>query len=459
MAEAPGNPARAAIPSEDRGAREALLPARPTAQVYASLVLGQALNLAALSLLSAALGLAVFGRLGICLLDFAVFSNLANFALPAASIAMAVRSRFAARAFAAAMGARLWISLASALLYVTFELLWRDRSMALASLPLAVAVILNPAQWEWWFISRQAWSRLIAHRCLGGAVYAGSAWFLTRGHPSLPAATAAYALGAAAATLYLISQAGDLGFPWPGPTARRVRYLWRKSLPVALTGVGDFLFVPLGYYAFRSAYGDGPLLGAYGTAYRIILSASLFASSLYMVLLPRYARGHAGSGGGPRAGGAAESSAALFDRMAPALAPFLLLAPFAARTVLKILYPRAGWDGETLAYAAWALSMMSLSTYLHLLRMPPLTQALAAGRSWTYCGRYFLSGAVNAAMVGLAVWAGQATKLPVYALAADLMFTGWWCATLPGSRSRMVLRLSGLGAFAAVYLAWVGRFA
>lgn len=451
-------PGAAGPPGPETSPPGSLVPARPTAFVFASLAAGQALNFLALSLFSAWLGLEVFGKYGICLLDFTVFCNLANFAMPAASITMAVRGRFRDRDFALAMGARWWMSLAAAILYLLFEVTFRERDMWVTSLALAPAVLFNPAQLEWWFAARQSWRDLILHRCLGGLVTLGAAFLLVRSRPLMVSAAAAYAAGALAATLYLILRAAGNGkglrLPWPRPAMPRMRWLWRKSLPLALTGCFDFLFVPLGFYAFKALQGQGPLLGAYGAAYRLIVAASLFASSLFLVLLPRFSA--------PRADLEA-SLRRLFDRMAVALAIPLLAVPFLARTVLSLLFPKAGWDEASSAYAAWVLSTLALCTYLHLLRMPPLTRALAAGKSWLYCRRFLAAGAINAAAVGAGLLLGQARWLPVWALAGDFVFTAGWLATLhPGTGAWKAggwVRVAALAAGSAFYLAWARHWA
>ncbi|MDB5048222.1 MAG: polysaccharide biosynthesis protein [Fibrobacteres bacterium] len=433
----------------------ALVPARPTALVFASLAAGQALNFVALSLFSAWLGLETFGKYGICLLDFTVFCNLANFALPAASITMAVRGGFRDRDFSLAMGTRWWTSLAAAALYLLFEVTFRERNMRITAFALAPAVLFNPAQLEWWFVARQSWRDLVIHRCLGGAVTLCAAFLLVRGRPILPAAAAAYSAGVIAATFYLIARSAGGGkglrLPWPRPGVPRMRWLWRKSLPLALTGGFDFLFLPLGFYAFKTMQGEGPLLGAYGAAYRLILAASLFASSLFVVLLPRFSK--------PRFD--LESSLRrLFDGMALILAVPLLAAPFLAKPILSLLFPKAGWDPVSFAYAAWTLSTMALATYLHLLRMPPLTRTLAAGGSWTYCRRFILAGLVNGVSIGMGVWAGKPEWLPVWALAGDLVFTAGWLATLhPRARAGLWGRLAALAAWSGFYLAWARHWA
>ncbi len=427
-----------------------LVPARPTALVFLSLAAGQAFNFAALSLFSAWLGLEGFGRYGICLLDFTLFANLANFALPAASITMAVRGGFRDRAFSLAMGTRWWTSLAALAAYLLFEVTFRERDMFVTALALAPAVICNPAQLEWWFTARQSWRDLVIHRFLGGAVTLGTALLLLRSRPALPAAAAAYSAGSVAATLYLLGRVMRRGrglrLPWARPGVPRMRWLWRRSLPLALAGGFDFLFLPAGFYAFKELAGESPLLGAYGTAYRLILAASLFASSLFIVLLPRFAK--------PRQ----DLEAALrrlFDGMALALAFPLLAVPFLAKPLLSLLFPRAGWDSVSLAYGSWALSAMALGTYLHLLRMPPLTRALAANASWSYCRRLLFAGAVNVLVVGGGVFAGRAEWLPALALAGDLVFTAGWLLTLhPASQPAGWARLAGMAAWSAGYLAW-----
>jgi hypothetical protein len=123
-----------------------------------------------------------------------------------------------------------------------------------------------------------------------------------------------------------------------------------------------------------------------------------------------------------------------------------------------LLFPRAGWDATSLGYAAWVLAVMGLSTYLHLLRMAPLTQALATGRAWSYCARFFAAGAINLASVAVGAWLGPAEALPRWALGADLAFTGGWMLWLfRGSPGRWT-RLGALLAGAAAYLAWVWRW-
>ena len=472
--------------------------ARPTALVFASLILGQLFNLAALSLLSAHLGLAAFGRFGICMLDFTVFASVANFALAAPSMPMVIQGRFRDRLFATAMGARLWTSGIAVILYLAFEAVFREREMLLAAAALAPALFLNPSQWDWWFAARQSWRELLAHRILGGLVTLGvvlaairlaphaAAWAGSAALPQSPEhvrlvyAAAAYSAGFAAAALYLVFRvyAGGSGtssasddfrpplfssrpllssrlfrlsrLPRPWPVDARMRWLWHKSLPISLTTICEFLFIPLGFYAFKAFAGISPMLGAYGSAYRIILAASMLASSLYTVLLPRFA-GKADLEDGLRL---------VFDRMALALAPLMLAVPFLARPLLKLFFPGTAWDAETLGYAAWALSAMGLATYLHLLRMPPLTRALSQGRSWPYCRRFFLAGAVNLAAVAAAVLSGSLRLLPMAALGADLVFTaGWLAALYPQGGAARWGRLAALAAWAAGYLAWVRLWA
>jgi O-antigen/teichoic acid export membrane protein len=430
--------------------------ARPAALVLISLVAGQLLNLAALSLLSAHLGLAGFGRFGICMLDFSVFAALANFALAAASIPMVVKGRFRERHYATAMGARLWTSGAALILYLGFEAMFRERDMLWTAVALAPALLLNPSQWDWWFSGRQSWRELLVHRVLGGACTLGLVLAAPLLAPSprlqLVFAAAAFSGGFLASSLYLaartFSAPGGAAalLPRPFPVDARMRWLWRKSLPIALTTTFEFLFLPLGFYAFKEFAEPGPLLGAYGSAYRIVLAAAMASSSLFTVLFPRFV--------GERDLGA--QLRRLFDRMALIMPLPLLAAPFLARPVLVLCFPRTDWDADSLGYAAWALSTMALSTYLHLLRVPPLTQAMARGESWAYCRRFFVAGAANVAAIAAAVLTGHLRDLPVLALAADLVFTSWWLATLyPQGGAARWGRLAALAAWSAAYLWWV----
>lgn len=440
-------PSRAAAVAE-------MVPARPTALLFTSLAAGQILNLISISLCSAALGLEGFGRYGVCLLDFTVFSNLANLASPVTAISLAVRSRFADRAFALIAGARGWATLAAAAVYLAFEAIFRDRGMLLTALALTPALLFNATQLEWWSVARGKWSDLVVHRLLGGGVTLALTWFLVRTHPALIAAAAAFAGGAASAFGFLFLRAAfggrGLRLPWPGPRGARVRALWHRSLPLTLAYSLEFLFLPLGFYAFRAVHGDSPFLGAYGAAYRVILGISQFAASLMMVLLPRLSA---------RRDSAVPSLRRAFDGMALACVAPLAAAPFLARPLLLILFRHAGWSDATLGYGAWALSVMGLSIYLHLLRMPPITQAMAEGRTWEYCRRLVAAGAVNALAVAVGSHVGPAAYLPAWALGADLVFTGGWMFSLFGPGRGRWLRLGALLAGAAAYLAWAARWA
>lgn len=238
-------------------------------------------------------------------------------------------------------------------------------------------------------------------------------------------------------------------------------WLWRKSLPLAVAGGFEFLFLPLGLYACKwfaeagagrfPAALPGTYLGGYSAAYRIILAASLFASSLFLVLLPRF------SAPGP---GLEKSLRRLFDGMAASLFVPLLAVPFLAGPLLSLLFPKAGWDAETFRYASWALSTMALATYLHVLRMPPLTRALAAGGSWSYCRGFLLAGLANAAAVGAGAFLDGAERLPAWALTGDLAFTAGWMLSLhPRGGVGAWGRLAALGAASAFYLAWARHWA
>lgn len=431
-----------------------MVPARPTALLFSSLAVGQVLNLISISVCSAALGLEGFGRYGVCLLDFTLFSNIANLASPVTGISLAVRTRFSDRAFALIAGARGWATLAAAAVYLAFEAIFRDRVMFLTALALTPALLCNATHLEWWSVARGKWWDLVVHRILGGGATLALTWFLVRRHPTLIAAAGAFAGGAAAAFAYLLFRAAiggrGLRWPWPGPFGARVRALWQRSLPLTLAYSLEFLFLPLGFYAFRAVSGDSPFLGAYGAAYRVILGISQFAASLLMVLLPRLAA---------RPDSALPSLRRAFDGMALACAVPLAAAPFLARPLLLMLFRHAGWNADTLGYGAWALSVMGLSTYLHLLRMPPITQAMAAGRTWEYCRRLMAAGAVNAAAVAVGSRLGPPAYLPAWALGADLVFTGGWMLSLFGPGRGRWLRLGALLAGAAAYLAWAGRWA
>lgn len=449
--------------------------ARPAALVFLSLAIGQLLNLTALSALSAHLGLADFGRFGVCMLDFGFFAAAANFALASPSMPMFIQGRFRDRLFAIAMGARLWTAGIAMAGYFAFEAAFRERQMLWAAAALAPALILNPSQWEWWFAARQSWRQLLVHRILGGAVTAGVVlWAIHASriglspdpshpqsnlHAGLICAAAAYSSGFVSAALYLVlgiygrksagASAARARLPRPWPIDRRMRWLWAKSLPISLTTTCEFLFVPLGFYAFRTFAGTGPLLGAYGSAYRIILAASMLVSSLYVVLLPRFS--------GPGGRDHSEGLRRVFDRMALALVPIMLSVPFLARPLLLLFFPGTAWDPESLRFAVLSLSSMGLATYLHLLRMPPLTHALSQGKSWLYCRRFFAAGGANLAAVAAGVLSGSLRHLPMWALAADIVFTGWWLSGLhPGGGAARWGRLAALAAWAAGYLAWVG---
>jgi O-antigen/teichoic acid export membrane protein len=424
-----------------------LVPVRPTAMIFASLILGQIFNLAALSLLTAYLGLGAFGRYGICLLDFAIFSNLANFALPGASIPFLIRSRFRAAAYAQVMGARCWTTALAVTAYLLFESVFRRGSGTTAAFVLALAILLSPMQLEWWFMAKRRWLDLLAYRCIFGVVNLLTVYLWVRHHPGLPSAAASLTLASAAAFAYLALRSGTSVFALPKLRSPRIRFLLWRSTPLALAGVFDFLFIPLGFYAFRFFQGDGPLLGAYGTAYRLSLAASLFASSFFTVLLPRF------SGGARR--GDNDSVARLFDRMALALALPLFAVPLLAEFVLRTLFPGTDWGREPLAFGGWTLSCLALSFCLHLLRMAPLTKALAEGRSWSYCRWFFLAGSINLVAVGLGGWLHGARFLPVAALAADLAFTGRWCFSLyPNAPVKAAVRLATLCGAMSLYLSY-----
>jgi O-antigen/teichoic acid export membrane protein len=437
-------------------AREAFL-------VFLSLAAGQILGLVSLSLTSAYLGLESFGRYGLCLVDFGVFANLANFALPVASVPLAVRLGFTREAFAVAAYARLWITLLALCGYLVFEAAFRsDPEAVAAGRLLALAVLCNPQQLEWWSVARRSFADLILHRVVGGMVTLALVLWWVRGSPGLVSAAGAYAAGLAAGFLVLalrsgrsLRAGGRFGFRGPGDPA--VQGLWRTSLPVALTGISDVLYLPLGYYAFRIVQGEGVLLGAYGTAHRLALAASLAVSSLFVILLPRFSA--------PPPGDGTESSRAAdlarrLDRYSLGLWAALLAVPFLARPVLRLLFPGTDWTPDALDFAAWTLSCMAASTALHLLRMGPLTLALAAGKSWLFAGFFFLGGAANLA----ALWAGAHLAdprfLPAWSLAADAVCTGCWLWHLRRERPLTAAwRLLVLAGGAGLYLIWAARFA
>lgn len=429
-----------------------------TGLVWVSLAAGHVLNLVSLSLVSASLGLQAFGNWGLCLVDFGVFANLANFALPVAAVPLVTRLGFTRTAFSLAAHARLWTTLLSLVCYLAFESAFRtDPEMLKASLILGLAIVLNPQQLEWWSVARRSFSDLLFHRLASGMVTLAVVLFWVRASPGLVSAAGAFAAGQAAGFLVLALRARS-GFPLRvAPAHPDLRAQWATSLPVALTGVFDFLFLPLGFYAFRFAHGEGELLGAYGTAHRLALAASLAASSLFLVLLPRFSR----QGPADLATSAQEAArlALRLDRGSLVCLALLIPVPFLTRPVLSLLFPGSDWTEASLGFASWALACMAASTVLHLLRMAPLTRALAEGKSWLYAGAFFLAGGTNVLAVGLAARFGEARFLPAVSLAADALFTAWWILHLHRRSGPGLARVAFLLAALGAYLAWAHRFA
>lgn len=448
-------------------AREALL-------VVLSLAAGQILVLVSLSLTSSYLGLEAFGRYGLCLVDFSVFANLANFALPVALVPLAVRMGFSREAFVLAANARLWTTLLSLACYLAFEAAFRsDPEAVAAGRVLALAVLFNPQQLEWWSVARRSFHDLILHRVVGGLVTLAVVIAWVGRSPGLVSAAGAFVAGPMAGFLVLALRSGrNLGggrSALRGPGDPALRGLWHASLPVALTGICDVLFLPLGYYAFRFVQGEGALLGAYGTAHRLALAASLAASSLFVILLPRFSAtlpgpGPAGGSGDGAADGMESARAAdlarRLDRYALGLGAALFAVPFLARPVLRLLFPGTDWTPDALAFGAWTLSCMAAATMLHLLRMGPLTLALAAGKSWLYAGWFFLSGAANLAALWIGARLADPLSLPAWSLTADAVFTGFWMWHVRrGKPLAAAWRLLALAAGAGLYLLWARRFA
>jgi O-antigen/teichoic acid export membrane protein len=448
-------PAEAAPPPA--GEERSLVPKRSAALVFASLAIGQILAFVSLSLVSAYLGLDQFGRFGLCMVDFAVAANIGNFALPAASIPFVIRGGMGSRTFSVVMHARLWTTLLALAGYLLFESAVRsDPELLKAHFALAAAVAFNPSQLEWWSQARRAYAGMFAGRVIGGLATLALVLTWVRAEPGLASAGGAYAAGMAAAFLCLAWSARGTRLQWVRPGAKGMAGLWRGSWMLALTSLFDLLFVPLGYYAFRFFEGTGPFLGAYGTAYRISSAAALFASTLYIVLLPRFSRPAADS-----AGSLADdrSLGRLFDKMLATLAAALVLAPPLARPALRLLFPATDWSPETLAFGSWTLSCMAASTCLHLLRMPPLTKALADGKQVLFSAMFFLSGAANLLSVAAGGHLAGARWIPVFALAADFAFTGFWCVHVRRHDPRAaLLRLMALGLGLSAYLAWAGVF-
>lgn len=434
-----------------------LIPWQSSALVFASLAIGQILSFVSLSLVSAYLGLDRFGRFGLIMVDFAVAANIANFALPAASIPFAIRGGMGSRAFSVAMQARIWTTVLAVAGYLLFESAVRsDPEVLRAHLALAAAVAFNPSQLEWWSQARRAYGGMFAGRVIGGLVTLLLVLTWVRAQPGLASAGGAYAAGMAAGFLCLAWSARGTRLEWVRPGAEGMAGLWRGSWMVALTGLCEILFVPLGYYAFRFIDGTGPFLGAYGTAYRIGSAAALFASTLYIVMLPRFSRPAADA-----AGSLADDRGLgrLFDRMFAILAAAFFLVPPLAKPALSLLFPATDWTPETLDFAAWTLSCIGASTCLHLLRMPPLTKALADGKQALFTAMFFLSGAANLLAVAAGGHLAGARWIPVFALAADFAFTGFWCAHVRRrDAGAAALRLAALALWLAAYLAWAARF-
>ena len=359
------------------------------------------------------LSTANFGYFGILQTDYSIFSAIADFGLTTLILAFFGDRATKGSLFRNVLQLRLFSTIMTALLMVTFAFTIRRHHPAFkGELILSLGLLFQHAFFDWYFICGKFWKRLFISKLLHTISYAvvmGVAFtFFKLDKLKYSTCHANCRLPA----FFGVTQAFHARhFRITKRTFHFFYLMFKAGMPYAIASLASFAYLPVGLYV-ADAFSSPEFLSAYNFANKIIVLASGFmvhfiSSSLINLHQSKDHFLH------------------IKDQLLFTLFIFTASSPLwlFPKEVLQILFFAAPWNDSILAISADCLRILSFSLTFQALRMGLISSLLKDKKTKLYGLFVCIGGGSNIIFCTIAGAFLSNIAIPIFALSGDVVIT------------------------------------
>ena len=361
------------------------------------------------------LSTANFGYFGILQTDYSIFSAIADFGMTTLILAFFGDRATKGSLFRNVLQLRLFSSIMTALLMVTFAFTIRRHHPAFkGELILSLGLLFQHAFFDWYFICGKFWKRLFISKLLHTISYAvvmGVALLYLK-LDKIEHIALAMLIAALPAFFFGVTQAFHARlFRITKRTFHFFYLMFKAGMPYAIASLASFAYLPVGLYV-ADAFSSPEFLSAYNFANKIIVLASGFmvhfiSSSLINLHQSKDHFLH------------------IKDQLLFTLFIFTASSPLwlFPKEVLQILFFAAPWNDSILAISADCLRILSFSLTFQALRMGLISSLLKDKKTKLYGLFVCIGGGSNIIFCTIAGAFLSNIAIPIFALSGDVVIT------------------------------------
>lgn len=361
------------------------------------------------------LSTANFGYFGILQTDYSIFSAIADFGMTTLILAFFGVRATKGSLFRNVLQLRLFSSIMTALLMVTFAFTIRRHHPAFkGELILSLGLLFQHAFFDWYFICGKFWKRLFISKLLHTISYAvvmGVALLYLK-LDKIEHIALAMLIAALPAFFFGVTQAFHARLFRITKRTFCFFYLMLKAgIPYAIASLASFAYLPVGLYV-ADVFASPEFLSAYNFANKIIVLASGFmvhfiSSSLINLHQNKDRFIHV-------------RDVLLFTLFILFVSSPLWLFP---KQVLQILFFAAPWNDQILAISAGSLRILSFSLVFQATRMSMISVLLKDKKMKEYVSYICSAGILNILICLGGVSIAGIERIALFVLSGDLILS------------------------------------
>lgn len=362
------------------------------------------------------LSTANFGYFGILQTDYSIFSAIADFGMTTLILAFFGDRATKGSLFRNVLQLRLFSSIMTALLMVTFAFTIRRHHPAFkGELILSLGLLFQHAFFDWYFLCGKFWKRFLTSKILHTISYTCIMSFalLYLQIQRIEFIALAMVLAALPAWGFGVRSAFSIRiFRFTKRSLSFVKLILNKAFPFALASLASFAYLPIGLYA-ADIFAPPGFLGAYNFSHKLIVLASGFmvyfiSSTLISQHESRESQLHI-------------REIILFTLFITLVCSPLLLFP---KFILQLFFFAVSWTDSLLDTSAYCLQLLTLSLILQAARMSMISALLKERQIWTYVAIVSGCGILNIAILfGLLSQSDHYHFIPLLTLSGDICIT------------------------------------
>jgi len=361
------------------------------------------------------LSTANFGYFGILQTDYSIFSAIADFGMTTLILAFFGDRATKGSLFRNVLQLRLFSSIMTALLMVTFAFTIRRHHPAFkGELILSLGLLFQHAFFDWYFICGKFWKRLFISKLLHTISYAvvmGVALLYLK-LDKIEHIALAMLIAALPAFFFGVTQAFHARLFRITKRTFCFFYLMLKAgIPYAIASLASFAYLPVGLYV-ADVFASPEFLSAYNFANKIIVLASGFMVHFISSSLINLHQNK-------------DHFLHIKDQLLFTLFIFTASSPLwlFPKEVLQILFFAAPWNDQILSISADCLRILSFSLVFQATRMSMISVLLKEKKMKEYVSYICSAGILNILICLGGVSIAGIERIALFVLSGDLILS------------------------------------